>query len=453
MLRNNCFTKEIINVGQSKKSSKIIYIDKLIPNNSDIYVLLPHAVISKENWLTKDTYEDKFHISVQISNKKQEKYQKIKITFIVTRIDSNCSWDMDLTFECLLLLQIFCASQQQLNISYLGSGDAISEANFREKISNQNSKKLNAFIDFMKSPIDIIILWVDLNNPDWKKKYQKYVSTKIDKERYYNNNELELCLYTINKYMNWVRNIFIITECQLPEYTSKYKNIKTINSSILLKNVANIPSFNSNVIESNFHKIPGLSEIFLFGCDDFFVGKKIEKSEWFDFESGLPSTNLREIIPPKIIKTYWYYLYNANLLSKINCVNSDNKFLVPSHQFGLLTKKSCQKGWELNRNELLKMGECRTRSPQNIQITSHLFFQLIGFYSGFIHVNIERGVEFSKEHPFGYLTYDGHIKKEEYAHFLNNIKENTPKFYCLNHLTEKCSKNEFTDFKKHMMNK
>ena len=41
-------------------------------------------------------------------------------------------------------------------------------------------------------PIDLVLLWVDMNDPSWRAQYKKYYPDKIKRERYDNSDELEL---------------------------------------------------------------------------------------------------------------------------------------------------------------------------------------------------------------------------------------------------------------------
>src|SRR5690606_13061595 len=48
-----------------------------------------------------------------------------------------------------------------------------------------------------------------------------------------------------------------------------------------------LPSFNSNVIEIYMHKIPGLTEHFVYFNDDFFIINNVGKERFF--KNGLPN--------------------------------------------------------------------------------------------------------------------------------------------------------------------
>ena len=81
--------------------------------------------------------------------------------------------------------------------------------------------------------IDIVISWVDGNDPDHKRKIDAYRSgqkySKADdvagKTRFANNGEINFCVASINRYADFVRQIFIITDGQDPcldEFINKH---------------------------------------------------------------------------------------------------------------------------------------------------------------------------------------------------------------------------------------
>ena len=93
----------------------------------------------------------------------------------------------------------------------------------------------------------------------------------------------------------------------------------------------NLPTFNSNAIESNLHKIPGLSDCFLFMNDDFFLVSPTPKDYFIDEETGLLNLHFEKRTAPaeKEMKTNgwfrsvahsnemiskWYYPYNKDVV-------------------------------------------------------------------------------------------------------------------------------------------
>ena len=124
----------------------------------------------------------------------------------------------------------------------------------------------------MNFDIDLVYLWVDGEDPVWIKKLidaknEKLSEEAISKCRFQNSNELMYSIRSVKKFAPWIRNIFIVTDNQTPEWFKAGKGIKIINQKDILPSDCNI-CFNSCAIETCLHKIPELSEYFLYANDD-----------------------------------------------------------------------------------------------------------------------------------------------------------------------------------------
>lgn len=316
------------------------------------------------------------------------------------------------------------------------------------------SEQFKTFID---EPIDIVLLWVSEADITWNRLYKKYIGPIIHDRLSPNLDELELCLYSITKFMNWIRTIWIVTECSLPDYTDQYSKIKVIPPHKLIYGYANIPNFNSFVIQSNLHRIPNLSENFIVGCDDYFIGSTIEKQEWFDINSNKPITNLIKIDKFKyeniLYKSQFSY-YNANRLMEIYRKNKLIKY-VHTHQFNLINKASCNLTWKIFEPKLREFGKHRIKNPVENQINTILLIQLVGVTHNLLKGNIKYNPqEYNLQHIFGMKNNDEYWEndKASYQNNLNYLLNHTPKLYSINYLTED-KKSIFNDFKQKIMNK
>lgn len=142
--------------------------------------------------------------------------------------------------------------------------------------------------------IDIVYTWVNHEDPEWQIEYKKalfeernikpsHPSVK-DIARFWNRNELFYSIKSVYKYAPWVRNIYIVTNCLLPEWTKKYKKIIKIDHQLIFKNKKSLPTFNSRAIEANLHRIPGVSEKFIYFNDDVFLCKSVKDEDFFSRE-------------------------------------------------------------------------------------------------------------------------------------------------------------------------
>ncbi|XP_060586443.1 N-acetylglucosamine-1-phosphotransferase subunits alpha/beta-like [Ruditapes philippinarum] len=101
------------------------------------------------------------------------------------------------------------------------------------------------------------------------------------------NDQLRFSLRSVEKYAPWINHIYIITNEQIPCWlNTSNKRISVVFTKDLLPNKKDLPTFSSPVIESHMHRIPGLSESFLFMCDDFYLGKNVQLSDFYTKEEG-----------------------------------------------------------------------------------------------------------------------------------------------------------------------
>ena len=152
------------------------------------------------------------------------------------------------------------------------------------------------------SDIDIVLLWVDGNDPEWQAEFNKYASENnkvhngINRFRDWDN--LNFLFRGIEKFLPWVRNIHFVTWGHIPYWLNKdHPKIKIHKHSDIFLYKDSLPVFNASAIELNIGNIPNLAEKFIFFNDDCFILKPLAKSRFF--EKGLPVDFLIETFPRK----------------------------------------------------------------------------------------------------------------------------------------------------------
>ena len=148
--------------------------------------------------------------------------------------------------------------------------------------------------------IDLVYAWVDGSDPVWMAKKEAALSQQSNKEqintqgRYVNNQELKYSLRSVNKYLPWVRKIYIITDNQVPTWlNTKHPEIQIIDHTDIIP-AEFLPCFSSRIIEYFMYKIPDLSEQFLYANDDMFVNAHLMPSYFFDYH-GHPMVRLQRL--------------------------------------------------------------------------------------------------------------------------------------------------------------
>jgi hypothetical protein len=134
------------------------------------------------------------------------------------------------------------------------------------------------------------ITW-DLGNP---------LSNDLELNRFYDNNELKYSLRSLEKYAPWFRNIYIVTNGQVPDWLNLTNSrVKLVKHEEIFPNKSHLPTFNSAAIETHLHRIKGLSKNFVYFNDDLLLTKPIWPDDFYTKSNGfkvylawsLPSCN------------------------------------------------------------------------------------------------------------------------------------------------------------------
>lgn len=137
--------------------------------------------------------------------------------------------------------------------------------------------------------IDIVILWVDPTDAQWLAERDKYANVygiEIDNKRYRDWGLLRYWFRSIENNAPWVRKIHFVTAGHFPHWldTSNPK-LNLIKHSDFIP-AEYLPTFNSHTIELNIHRIPNLSERFIYFNDDLYILNPVKKT--YFFRNGLP---------------------------------------------------------------------------------------------------------------------------------------------------------------------
>lgn len=163
--------------------------------------------------------------------------------------------------------------------------------------------------------IDLVYLWVNGNDPEWIAKRNACIGETSKEEenckgRYVDNDELKFSLRSVEKYAPWIRKIFIVTDHQIPEWLdTSHPKVQIVDHTEIMP-AEYLPCFNSVVIEHHLHKIPGLSEHFLYANDDMYINKPVTPETFFA-KDLLPKIRLNRRPFRK-----WSLLYRTKVLGK-----------------------------------------------------------------------------------------------------------------------------------------
>ena len=132
--------------------------------------------------------------------------------------------------------------------------------------------------------IDFVIAWVDGSDPAWIKEKLHYARNEDRNSLVNRYRDWELLPYwfrAVEKFAPWVHKIHFVTWGHYP----KWLNIQHPKLNII-KHIDYIPeeylpTFSSHPIELNFHRIPDLTEQFVYFNDDMFLTREVVPADFF----------------------------------------------------------------------------------------------------------------------------------------------------------------------------
>ena len=258
--------------------------------------------------------------------------------------------------------------------------------------------------------IDFVVIWVDGGDPVWQAKKAEY-SKSIDTSKksmnsikaYRDWGTFKYWFRGVEKFAPWVNKVYLVTDQQKPSWLNitSEKLVLVDHSDIIRKEY--LPVFSANPIESNIHRIPGLSEHFVFFNDDVYLTAPVEPTDFFS-EDGLPKYNtaLSPIVPERygtghfqvndmeIVTSYFSrdeILKNGKFLSfkqgLKNIVKSllyrNSKFICgfwENHLTHPLLKSTMELVWEKETAILEKTSASRFRNPSDTNVWLFKYWQI-----------------------------------------------------------------------------
>jgi len=98
----------------------------------------------------------------------------------------------------------------------------------------------------------------------------------ISASRFEDNDELRYSLRSVEKHASWVRHIFIVTNGQIPYWLNlDDERVTVVSHADIFVNKSHLPTFSSPAIESHLHRIPGISDWFIYMNDDVLFGRDV----------------------------------------------------------------------------------------------------------------------------------------------------------------------------------
>jgi hypothetical protein len=158
-----------------------------------------------------------------------------------------------------------------------------------------------------KEPIDVLIKYIDLSDPNLNREGIKHIKKDED------NGELKYCLRSIFKYIPWIRKIFILMPNEKVSFLKPQKDIKDKIIYVKDKDLLGFDSESSTAFQYALFKLKdyGISNNFILMDDDYFIGRELNKWDFFYYDE-----KDKKVVPLIISKNYNYYKIQNKELKK-----------------------------------------------------------------------------------------------------------------------------------------
>jgi len=220
--------------------------------------------------------------------------------------------------------------------------------------------------------MDIVITYVDGNDPVWKQDYEKYTNVPVMQKRFRDWGTLKYLLRGIETNMPFIRNVYLVVShsSQVPEWADQSQLKIVLHKDIIPADY--LPTFNCNPIEMHLHRIDGLDEEYLYFNDDLYPLAPCRPEDFFRDGKG--------------VLGFSRHFLSSGMYKKI-CRNSDTHarkalglkpsfcFVRPQHTCTPMFKSECERLYSLLEQDILA-SLTRVRTSENLNQYLFLDYQL-----------------------------------------------------------------------------
>ena len=221
--------------------------------------------------------------------------------------------------------------------------------------------------------MDIVITYVDGNDPAWQQDYEKYTNVPVMQKRFRDWGTLKYLLRGVQKNMPFIRNVYLVVShpSQVPQWADQ-ENLKVVLHKDIIPQEF-LPTFNSNTIETHLHRIDGLDEEYLYFNDDLFPVSPCQPEDFFREGKGVLGFSKHYLA----LGMYKKICRNSDRLArKALGIKSPCSFLRPQHICTAMLRSECETLYNTVKDDILK-SLSRTRTAQNVTQYMFLVYQYL----------------------------------------------------------------------------
>lgn len=223
--------------------------------------------------------------------------------------------------------------------------------------------------------MDIVIAYVDGQDPVWQKDYEKYNNAPVLAKRFRDWGTLKYLMRGIQYRMPFVDNVFLVVShpSQVPEWVDP-ENVRVVLHRDFIPEEF-LPTFNSTTISLFLHRIPGLGERFMYFNDDIFpVGRCTEEDYFRDGKVVIGiSTHLF------VSGMYKHHVKRSNMLAREALGKCRSPFFIrPQHSCIPMFRSECERVFHEQKDAIMK-SVSRLRSNDNLNMSLYMSYM---YYRG-----------------------------------------------------------------------
>jgi hypothetical protein len=144
-------------------------------------------------------------------------------------------------------------------------------------------------------PMDAVYTWVDGESPGHRARLAGHLMRErrtagtegFETRRFRDNDELRYSLRSLERFAPWIRTVHVVTDGSVPSWLNlSHPRLAIVPHERIFSRGDDLPTFNSHAIEANLHRIPGLSEFYLYFNDDVFLGNRVTPADFVGEHTG-----------------------------------------------------------------------------------------------------------------------------------------------------------------------
>ena len=247
---------------------------------------------------------------------------------------------------------------------------------------------------------------------------------------YYRSWGLEhLQVLLVKKYMPWIRKIHVLLarESQRQEWMTDDLVHVVYHKDFIPQEY--LPTFNACTIEMFLHRIPELSEQFIYGNDDILPTSPLSEEDFF--RNGIPCQLYHEenfFDNPNTFQAFC--MKGLNMIASDFGKQYSKTWLYGGHSMSAFLKSTCEKVWEKHQEEILN-SITPERESGNLNQYIYSFYQhLSGNYVKHapqrmflsVAIPLERILMFLQRTDIQIICINDNAKNDEYKQCASAIK-------------------------------